>query len=93
MKSTYMEIANALDKLSKCYGMLAQKDLSKESNECEIIATKKVTIGKVREVLACKSKSGKTSEVKELLGKFGVNKLSQIKEEDFPALMIEAEKL
>ena len=52
-----------------------------------------ITIEKVREVLAQKSKNGKTEEIKTLLMKFGANKLSQVRSEDFTQIIIEAEKL
>lgn len=52
-----------------------------------------ITIEEVREVLAQKSKNGRTEEIKTLLMKFGANKLSQVKSEDFAQIIIEAEKL
>lgn len=52
-----------------------------------------ITIEEVREVLAQKSKNGRTEEIKTLLMKFGANKLSQVKSEDFAQIIIEAKKL
>lgn len=44
----------------------------------EKIAEKIVTLEEVRRVLATKSKNGKQAEVKELIKKYGVNKLTDI---------------
>lgn len=96
MEEAYIEIASIFEKLSQCYTSLA-KELSQmeksQNNLSQTSQTKDITIENLREVLASKSKIGKTFEVKELLSKFGANKLSQVKEEDFPALMLESQKL
>ena len=47
----------------------------------------------VRAVLTEKSRAGKTAEVKALLHKHGVDKLSEIKPEEYTALVEEAEGL
>ena len=47
----------------------------------------------IRAVLAQKSQDGKSKEIKELLGKYGVVKLSAVKQEDYPALLQEAKVL
>lgn len=54
---------------------------------------KEVTVEDIRAVLAQKSQDGKSKEIKELLGKFGAVKLSAVKQEDFPALLQEAQVL
>lgn len=51
------------------------------------------TLVQVREKLAALSRSGKQAQVKALIEKFGAAKLSDIKEEDYAALMAEAEGL
>ena len=53
----------------------------------------KVAVEDIRVVLAEKSQEGKTKEIKELLGKYGVAKLSAVEEKDDPALLAEAEVL
>ena len=53
----------------------------------------KVAVEDIRVVLAEKSQEGKTKEIKELLGKYGVAKLSAVEEKDYPALLAEAEVL
>lgn len=61
------------------------KDTTKEE--------KPVTVEDIRAVLAQKSQDGKTKEIKELLGKYGVAKLSAVKSEDYQALLAKAKVL
>lgn len=56
-------------------------------------ADKSITIKQVRAVMAEKSQAGLTSKVKELLEKYGANKLSAINPDDYAALMDEAAQL
>lgn len=51
------------------------------------------TLIQVREKLASLSRAGKQAQVKALLEKFGATKLSEVKEEDYAALMQDAEGL
>lgn len=53
----------------------------------------KVAVEDIRAVLAEKSQEGKTKEIKELLGKYGVVKLSAVEAKDYPALLAEAKVL
>lgn len=66
-----------------------EKDSSATSTE----VTKKITIEQVRAVMAEKSQAGLTSKVKELLEKYGANKLSAVNPDDYAALMEEAVQL
>ncbi len=66
-----------------------EKDYSATSTE----DTKVVTIEQVRAVMAEKSQAGLTSKVKELLEKYGANKLSAVNPDDYAALMEEAAQL
>lgn len=52
---------------------------------------KTVTLEEVRAVLAEKSRAGKTAEVKGLLTKFGVNKLSELDASKYDELLKETE--
>ncbi|MCX7749196.1 MAG: rRNA biogenesis protein rrp5 [Clostridia bacterium] len=52
-----------------------------------------VTIEQIRSVLAKKSQAGKTAEVRELLGKFGATKLSEIPQDSYPELLRATEAL
>lgn len=53
----------------------------------------KVAVEDIRAVLAEKSQDGKSRQIKELLGKYGVAKLSAVEEKDYPALLQEAKVL
>lgn len=65
----------------------------KDSSTTSIEATKVVTIEQVRAVMAEKSQAGLTSKVKELLEKYGANKLSAVNLDNYAALMEEAAQL
>ena len=54
---------------------------------------KTYTFQEVRGIMASLSGSGKKTEAKALLTKFGASRLSEVKEEDFPALVAEAEAI
>lgn len=68
---------------------------SEKEDEKNIVDSgkKEVTVEDIRAVLAQKSQDGKSKEIKELLGRFGAVKLSAVKQEDFPALLQEAQVL
>lgn len=53
----------------------------------------KYTLADVRKVLAAKSGAGYTDDVRELLKKYGASRLSAVSEDDYPALMKEAEEI
>lgn len=59
----------------------------------EQVKTPTITIDQVRAVLVEKNSQGKTREVKALLYKYDAEKLSNVKPEDYPALMEEAKRL
>lgn len=54
---------------------------------------KKVTLVEVRTALAGLSRDGYTNDVRSLLKKYGSDKLSGIKEEEYEALLSDAESL
>lgn len=56
-------------------------------------AEKTITLEEVRKVLATKSKNGKQAEVKELIKKYGVNKLTDIHPCNYKELLELAEAL
>ena len=68
----------------------AKKDTKTAKQEPE---EKVLTLEEVRAVLAEKSRSGHTEEVRELLAKHGADKLSEIDPAEYPALLAEAEVL
>ena len=55
--------------------------------------TPAIKLEDVRTVLAEISRSGKTAQMKELLGRFGAAKLSDVKAEDYPALLEAAKEV
>ena len=72
------------------------KDIRKDkAKKFEITAEEKpdVTIEEIRKVLAEKSQEGLTSKVKELLEKYGANKLSAVKQENYNELYYDAKLL
>lgn len=96
MKDVYSKMASSFEKLAKCYRELSDWDIgidNKTNSDKTTNSSESITIDKLRTVLAQKSKIGKTEEVKALLSQFGVKKLSQVKEEDFTTLMLEAKQL
>lgn len=54
---------------------------------------KKYTFVEVREACAEKSHAGYTKQVRELIARYGADRLSAVKEEDYPALMAELEAI
>ena len=68
----------------------AKKEAKAEKQEPE---EKPLTLEEVRAVLAEKSRSGHTEEVRELLAKHGADKLSEIDPAEYAALLAEAEVL
>jgi hypothetical protein len=68
----------------------AKKDAKAAKQEPE---EKLLTLEEVRAVLAEKSRSGHTEEVRELLNKHGADKLSEIDPAEYAALLAEAEVL
>lgn len=59
----------------------------------EDVVEKTITLEEVRNVLATKSKNGKQAEVKELIKKYGVNKLTDIHPCNYKELLELAEVL
>jgi len=67
-----------------------KEDAAKEETTPEPLA---VSFVQLRSRLAEISRSGHTAEIKELIAKFGADKLSAIAESDYAALLAEAEEL
>lgn len=51
----------------------------------------KVTLEQVRGVLAEKSRAGHTAEVREIISRYGADKLSAVAPEHYPAILKDAE--
>lgn len=61
--------------------------------ETEIYVEKNISLEDVRKVLAEISRDGKTAQVRELLKKYGANKLSEVDPKNYQALLDDAEVL
>lgn len=65
----------------------------KVEKEAEGVKEVKVTKEQVREVFSKLIKAGKQKEAKELTSKYGASKVGEIKEEDYAAILKDAEEL
>ena len=74
------------DYLAAYYAKPTEKETPKEVNPA-------IKMEDVRSILAEISRSGKTAEMKALLGKFGATKLSDVKTEDYAALLEAAQEV
>ena len=90
-------VAEGLRSLAKAEGGTKDKTVKEQKAEKQDAPKAQqeqpATLEGVRAVMAQKTQEGKSKEVKELLQKFGAAKLSAVKEEDYPALLQEAQAL
>lgn len=87
------EIASSIDSIAT---WLAESMVSKDNTaETETAAKPKpaLSLEDVRAILANKSRNGFTEQVRELLHKYGANKLSEVNPSDYEALAVDAEVL
>lgn len=84
-----------IEELLKCADVIveATKVLSEKLAEDDTEQPKPLDFEQVRGILASKSKDGKTAEVKALIAAFGVDRLSDIKPEQYAELVAQAEVL
>jgi hypothetical protein len=91
------DISLALDELKKCGEILIALSEAMRGTEPQPVPVevKPVSFEELRALLAKKTRVSKqnTDAIRELLLKHGVNKLSELKKEDYPILMDEAEEL
>ena len=91
------ELKQCNEALIKISGWLSEMLTAEEKQEAsvkvEFLETPQLELSDVRAVLAKKSSAGHTAEVRELLAKHGVKKLSEIDPEEYPALLAEAEAI
>ena len=85
LRESATKIISLVDDL---YSLFSSKPTEYESPKEE---KKKLTLEEVRTLLAAKSRDGYTVEVKALLKSFGANKLSEVKEENYEDLYLQAE--
>jgi len=92
-----LEVVQDLRTLATSIESLANAMQSNESSQVETVIQppkiEPITIEKVRAVLAEKSQAGKQPEVKALITKFGVKKLTDIDPACYEQLLVEAEVL
>ena len=93
------DISLALDELKKCGETLIALSEAMRGTEPQPVPApvevKPVNFEELRALLAKKTRVSKqnTDAIRELLLKHGVNKLSELKKEDYPTLMDEAKEL
>lgn len=80
----------APDRQSADAEAVAKKSAGRET---EMPAAPAYTFADVRNACSAKSHAGYTSQVKELIGKYGAERLSDVKEADLPALMADLEAI
>ena len=98
MAMTIEELRNAAAAINDAADWLAQQfgETPKATEKSEAPATPAkpaLTLEEVRAVLADKSRAGHTAEIRELLKKYGANKLSLVDPKHYEALLREAEVL
>ena len=96
MAQTIEELRSAAAAITDVANWLAQRFGSTNGTELvsETVSEQKptLTLEQVRAVLADKSRAGHTTQVRELLEKHGVTKLSQIDPRDYATILKEAEE-
>ena len=94
MAEGYALLAEGMREMAKAEEATSAPELKKEETKMvQNSIEDKVTIEKVRAVLAEKSRDGKTQEVRQLLNEFGADKLSAIPEDKLSVLLKKAEVL
>lgn len=96
MLKAFTSLKEALAKEETATTKVSKKKEAKEvgeSNKQEEVTAIKYTFQEVRGLMAKLSTEGKKNEVKALLVELGVNRLSEVKEEDYPSLMAKAKEL
>ncbi len=99
--SKMKEMQDAINQLKECATALTDTanflaetfSSNEESTASEPPKEKSLTLEDVRGVLADKSRSGKTAEVKALITSFGADKLSAVNPNDYAKLLKKAEVL
>jgi hypothetical protein len=72
---------------------LEYKNEESAIGEVKDIQVKSIALEEVRAKLAVLSQNGKQAQVKAIIKKFGANKLTEVKAENYEALLKEAEEL
>lgn len=98
MTMTIKELRNAAVAINDAANWLAQQfegasEAAEKAEAPAAPAKPALTLEEVRAVLADKSRAGHTAEIRELLKKYGANKLSLVDPKHYEALLREAEVL
>lgn len=96
MKKLEMVISNLrmlADSLEELCGAVDLTDETPTKKVEKAASSTAVTIEDIRKILAEKSRAGKTEQVRELLQKYGANKLSAVEEQHYPSLFEDAKGL
>lgn len=92
LKDAGTELQKAIGQLEARIADSEQPNLIESTPAKTPEPVKKYTFTEVRTIIAGKAREGFTSTVKMLLAKHGATKLSEIKEEDYAALVADAEE-
>lgn len=84
-------LAETLDELGEVLVGIEQEKNQESRMQNETLP--KITLEQVRGVLAEKSRAGFTADVKELIGKYGAERLSDVEPASYPSLLKDAEVL
>ncbi len=88
-----IEAANELKKMFSDTSTSDEVQEPREETPAKEVEAKKYSFQEVRGIMATLAGAGKKAEAKALLTKYGASRLSDVKEEDYPALVAEAEVL
>ena len=89
LRNAATAINDAADSLTEMFSTAS----ADESKDNATPAKPVLTLEQVRAVLAEKSRSGHTEEIRALLQKYGANRLSEVEPSDYKALLADAEVL
>lgn len=87
------ELKTEMGTFEEIYTPPELKDQPEEKDDSQEEPPKSVTLEEVRSVLSSKNRAGFKKEVRALLKKHGADRLSEIKEEEYAALLKEGEKI
>ena len=92
LKEFIPEFAEAVPQKSKAAQVIEAETVhSVTTDKKDKPANNPYTFADVRKAFSAKSHAGYTTQVKELIGKYGADRLSDIKESDYPSLMADLE--
>ena len=86
-------VADDMNQLAESIALLANAIASDEEEPKEQAIESKLILSDVRGVLAKKSQAGLTKGIKALIQKYGAERLSDVKPEDYESLLKDAEEL